>query len=155
MKNAVFWDVTRCGSCRSRRFRGCRFLQVTWHNNPEDVILHGCVSVLRTLVILSDMHHRQNPLYSTSCLHYINLHATLITFLCRTQHLIHSLINCNKSHIHMILRSSDYMNNNISYHSFGIQGLLALLSSHFIPGLIFILFGGLFEGGGACYIIRM
>jgi hypothetical protein len=26
MKNAVFWDVTPCGSCKNRRFRGTQHL---------------------------------------------------------------------------------------------------------------------------------
>jgi hypothetical protein len=30
MKNAVFWDMTSCGSCKNRRFRG------TYHHQGDE-----------------------------------------------------------------------------------------------------------------------
>jgi hypothetical protein len=45
MKNAIFWDVTPCGSCKNRRFGGTSVLtRATWRNIPEDGILnsHHC-----------------------------------------------------------------------------------------------------------------
>jgi hypothetical protein len=41
MKNAVFWDVTPCGSCKNRLFGGTSVLtRATRRNTPEDDILH-------------------------------------------------------------------------------------------------------------------
>jgi hypothetical protein len=34
MKNAVFWDVTKCGSCKN-------LTKATQRNIPEDDILHS------------------------------------------------------------------------------------------------------------------
>jgi hypothetical protein len=41
MKNAVFWNVTQCGSCKNRRFEGMSVLtRATQRNIPEVGILH-------------------------------------------------------------------------------------------------------------------
>jgi hypothetical protein len=45
MKNAVFWDVTSCGSCKNRRFGGAYRLHLSGKNQragniAEDGILH-------------------------------------------------------------------------------------------------------------------
>jgi hypothetical protein len=39
LQSGVFWDVMRCGSCKNQT-------RATWHNIPEDAILHS--------------HHREN-----------------------------------------------------------------------------------------------
>jgi hypothetical protein len=42
MKNAVFWNVTPCGSCRNRCSSKTLVLtRATWHNIPEDGVLHS------------------------------------------------------------------------------------------------------------------
>jgi hypothetical protein len=42
MKSAVFWDVTRCGSCKNRRIGGVSVLtKATWRNISEDGILQN------------------------------------------------------------------------------------------------------------------
>jgi hypothetical protein len=35
MMNAVFWDVTSCGSCRNRRFGGDCFLHLQGRKNQQ------------------------------------------------------------------------------------------------------------------------
>jgi hypothetical protein len=41
MKNAIFWDVAPCDSCKNRRFRGMSALKrETSRNIPEDGIFH-------------------------------------------------------------------------------------------------------------------
>jgi hypothetical protein len=39
IRNAVFWDVTPCGTCKKRRFGGT--YKTTRRTIPEDGILHG------------------------------------------------------------------------------------------------------------------
>jgi hypothetical protein len=42
LKNAVFWDVTLCCSCKNQRFRGTSVLtRATQRNIPEDGIVHS------------------------------------------------------------------------------------------------------------------
>jgi hypothetical protein len=41
MKNAVFWDVTACGSCKNRSFGGTSVLARARCSIPEDDILHS------------------------------------------------------------------------------------------------------------------
>jgi hypothetical protein len=92
-KNGVFWDVTPCGSCKSRHFGGtwrcesiCRLLvaacvvpsspilvilmkeapgssemsvltRATWHNIPEDTILHShCRGNIKSYIVFIRFH---------------------------------------------------------------------------------------------------
>jgi hypothetical protein len=42
MKNAIFWDVMPCGSCKNQHFEGRSvFIRATGRNNPEDSIFHA------------------------------------------------------------------------------------------------------------------
>jgi hypothetical protein len=45
VKNAIFWDVMPCGSCNNRHFIHSSEISVltraTWHNIPEDSIVHS------------------------------------------------------------------------------------------------------------------
>jgi hypothetical protein len=42
MKNAVFWDVTPCGSFKNQRTSETSLLKrATWRNIPEDIILQS------------------------------------------------------------------------------------------------------------------
>jgi hypothetical protein len=48
MKNAVFWDVTYCGSCKNRYFGGSYRLHPQGENNQRNVILRSVVQLLAT-----------------------------------------------------------------------------------------------------------
>jgi hypothetical protein len=49
MKNAVFWDVTSCASCKNQRFEGVSVLtRATRRNIPEDGILLLVLYLIRS-----------------------------------------------------------------------------------------------------------
>jgi hypothetical protein len=54
MKNAVFWDVTPCGSCKDRRFGGTYLLHLQGDRNlrARNVYLNNNRSTLRRNIIV-------------------------------------------------------------------------------------------------------
>jgi hypothetical protein len=77
MKNAVFWDVMPCGSCKNRRFGVTYHLhchqgddggdmspppetlvltRATWRHIPEDSILHSLFTILCLILSVCKPH---------------------------------------------------------------------------------------------------
>jgi hypothetical protein len=59
MKNAIFWDVLPCGSCKNQCSSKTSVLtRATWRNILEDGILHDILYLIKLVKIMKFNHSK-------------------------------------------------------------------------------------------------